>query len=71
MLKRDRWEEYHVILYVERHELETPEPDHRPKPKWVVETYHLEFWRELEVFHATIPYLCANCWCLDHGSLTN
>jgi hypothetical protein len=41
-LKRDRWEEYHVILDAKRHELETLELDHRPKPEWVVETCHLE-----------------------------
>jgi hypothetical protein len=57
-LERDRRKEYHVILDAERHELEAPEPDHRPKPEWMVETYHLEFWRELEVFRA-------NYRCLD------
>jgi hypothetical protein len=57
MLKKDMWEEYHIILGAERHELETPEPDRRPKPEWVVETWHLECWREVGVFHATRPYL--------------
>jgi hypothetical protein len=56
-LKRDWWVEYHVILVAERHELKTLEPDHRPKPEWVVETCHLEFWRELDMFHVTIPNL--------------
>jgi hypothetical protein len=57
MLKRDMWEEYHVIFDAGRHELETPKHDHHPKPEWVVETCHLECWRELGVFYATIPYL--------------
>jgi hypothetical protein len=70
-LKRDWWVEYHVILVAERHELKTLEPDHRPKPEWVVETCHLEFWRELDVFHMTIPYLARQLLCLDKGSLTN
>jgi hypothetical protein len=56
-LKRDRWEEYHIILNAQRYELKTPEPNRRPKPERVVETYHLECWRELGVFHATDPYL--------------
>jgi hypothetical protein len=69
-LEGDRREENHVILDVERHELETPEPDHRPKPEWMVETYHLESWREQNVFHATSPYLARQLsvlgpWVLD------
>jgi hypothetical protein len=36
-----------------------------------VETCHLEFWRELDVFHMTIPYLARQLLCLDKGSLTN
>jgi hypothetical protein len=36
--KRDMWEEHLVILDAQRHELEIPEPNHRPKPEWVVET---------------------------------
>jgi hypothetical protein len=69
-LEGDRREENHVILDAERHELETPEPDHRPKPEWMVETYHLESWREQNVFHATSPYLVRQLsvlglWVLD------
>jgi hypothetical protein len=56
-LKRDRWEEYHVVLDAEIHELNTPEPNRHPKPERVVGTCHLECWRELGVFHATLlPY---------------
>jgi hypothetical protein len=29
-LERDRREKYHIVLVAERHELKTPEPDHRP-----------------------------------------
>jgi hypothetical protein len=71
-LKRDRWEEYHVILDAERHELKTPEPNHRLKPEWVVETGHLEFLvRTRSVSRDNRPTQHANCRCLDRGPLTN
>jgi hypothetical protein len=37
-----RWKEYHVVAAVERHELETPETEHRPGPERLLETAHLE-----------------------------
>jgi hypothetical protein len=35
-------EEYHVVAAVEGHELETPEAEHRPGLKRLLETTHLE-----------------------------
>jgi hypothetical protein len=37
-----RWKEYHVVAAVERHELETPETEHRPGSERLLETAHLE-----------------------------
>jgi hypothetical protein len=37
-----RGEEYHVVAAVEGHELETPEAEHRPRLKRLLETTHLE-----------------------------
>jgi hypothetical protein len=38
----DPGEEHHVVLDPERHELQTPKPDHRAKPQGVVKARHLE-----------------------------
>jgi hypothetical protein len=37
-----RWEEHHVITKAKRHELETPEPDHRVELQTVFRIGHLE-----------------------------
>jgi hypothetical protein len=37
-----RGEEYHVVVAVEGHELETPEAEHRPELKRLLKTTHLE-----------------------------
>jgi hypothetical protein len=37
-----RRKEYHVVAAVEGHELQTPEIEHRPGLKWLLETAHLE-----------------------------
>ena len=37
-----RWKEYHVVVAVERHELKTPETEHRPGLERLLETAHLE-----------------------------
>jgi hypothetical protein len=37
-----RWKEYHVVAAVEGHELKTPEMEHRPGLKRLLETAHLE-----------------------------
>ena len=45
-----RWrKEYHVVAAVEGHELETPETEHRPGQKRLLETTHLELDRKLFV----------------------
>jgi hypothetical protein len=42
-------EEDHVIAVAEGHELQTPEPDHRCKRKWMFGVSHLEKWQESDV----------------------
>jgi hypothetical protein len=37
-----RGEEYHVVATVKGHEVETPEAEHRPRLKRLLETTHLE-----------------------------
>jgi hypothetical protein len=37
-----RGKEYHVVAAVERHELKTPETEHRPGLEKLLETAHLE-----------------------------
>jgi hypothetical protein len=37
-----RGEEYHVVVAVKGHELETPEAEHRPRLKRLLEATHLE-----------------------------
>jgi hypothetical protein len=37
-----RGEEYHVVATIEVHELETLEAEHRPGPKRLLKTTHLE-----------------------------
>jgi hypothetical protein len=37
-----RGEEYHVVAAVEGHELETPEAEHHPRLKRLLETTHLK-----------------------------
>jgi hypothetical protein len=36
--RSSRWEEDHVVVVTQRHELQAPEPDHRTERKW---SYHL------------------------------
>jgi hypothetical protein len=42
-----RGEEYHVVAAVAGHELETPEEEHRPRLKRLLEATHLELNRKL------------------------
>jgi hypothetical protein len=37
-----RWEEHHVVLDLEQHELQALEPDHPSEPQRVVKVCHLE-----------------------------
>jgi hypothetical protein len=32
--QRSRWEEDHIIVVTQRHELQAPKPDHRAEMKW-------------------------------------
>jgi hypothetical protein len=56
-----RGEEYHVVATVEGHELETPEAEHRPRLKRLLETTHLELNGKLFVNTQQAPTWRANC----------
>ena len=52
-----RGEEYHVVAAVVGHELETPEAEHRPGPKRLLKTTHLELNGKVFVNTQQDPYL--------------
>jgi hypothetical protein len=60
-------EEYHVVAAVEGHELETPEAEHRPGLKRLLETTHLELNGKLFVNTQQAPTWRANCRRFDPG----
>jgi hypothetical protein len=62
-----RWKEYHVIAAVERHELKTPETEHRPGVERLLETAHLELDGKLFVSTQQAPTWRANCRCFETG----
>jgi hypothetical protein len=62
-----RWKEYHVVAAVERHELETPETEHRPGPERLLETAHLELDGKLFVSTQQAPTWHANCRRFETG----
>jgi hypothetical protein len=62
-----RGEEYHVVAAVEGHELETPEAEHRPGLKRLLETTHLELNGKLFVNTQQAPTWRANCRRFDPG----
>jgi hypothetical protein len=62
-----RRKEYHVVAAVEGHELQTPETEHRPGLKWLLETTYLELDEELFVNTQQAPTWRANCWRFDPG----
>jgi hypothetical protein len=65
-----RGEEYHVVATVEGHELKTPESEHRPELKRLLETTHLELNVKLFVNTQQAPTWRANCQRFDpRGSL--
>jgi hypothetical protein len=65
-----RRKEYHVVAAVERHELKTPETEHRPRPERLLETAHLELDGKLFVNTQQAPTWRANCRRFDpRGSL--
>jgi hypothetical protein len=62
-----RWKEYHVVAAVEGHELKTPETEHRPGVKRLLETAHLELDGKLFVNTQQAPSWCANCRRFETG----
>jgi hypothetical protein len=62
-----RRKEYHVVAAVEGHELKTPEMEHRPGLKWLLETIHLELDGKLFVNTQQAPTWRANCRRFDPG----
>jgi hypothetical protein len=62
-----RRKEYHVVAAVERHELKTPETEHRPGLERLLETAHLELDGKLFVNTQQAPTWRANCRCFDPG----
>ena len=57
-----RGEEYHVVAVVEGHELETPEAEHHPWLKRLLEATHLELNGKVFVNTQRSPTWRANCW---------
>jgi hypothetical protein len=53
-------EEYHVVATVKGHELETPEAEHRPQLKGLLEATHLELNRKVFVNTQRAPTWRAN-----------
>jgi hypothetical protein len=62
-----RWKEYHVVATVERHELKTPETEHRPGLERLLETAHLELDGKLFVNTQQAPTWRANCRRFETG----
>jgi hypothetical protein len=57
-----RGEEYHVVATVAGHELKTPEVEHRPWLKRLLEATHLELNGKMFVNTQRAPTWRANCW---------
>jgi hypothetical protein len=62
-----RGKEYHVVVAVEGHELETPEMEQRLELKRLLETTHLELNEKLFVNTQQAPTWRANCRRFDPG----
>jgi hypothetical protein len=62
-----RKKEYHAVAVVERHELETPETEHRPGLERLLGTTHLELDGKLFVNTQQAPTWRANCRRFDPG----
>jgi hypothetical protein len=56
-----RGEEYHVVDAVKGHELETPEAEHRPRLKRLLEATHLKLNGKVFVNTQQAPTWYANC----------
>jgi hypothetical protein len=57
-----RGEEYHVVATIKGHELETPEAQHRPRLKRLLEATHLELNGKVFINTQRAPTWRANCW---------
>jgi hypothetical protein len=66
-----RGEEYHVIAAVKGHELETPEAEHRPWLKRMLEATHLELNGKVFVNMQRAPTWRANCRCFGPARTVN
>jgi hypothetical protein len=64
-----RGKEYHVVAAVERHELKTPETEHRPGLERLLETAHLELDGKLFVNTQQAPTWRANCRRFEPGGV--
>jgi hypothetical protein len=64
-----RWKEYHVVVAVERHELEAPETEYRPGSKRSSETAHLELDGKSLVNTQQAPTWRANCRRFETGGV--
>jgi hypothetical protein len=64
-----RGKEYHVVAAVEGHELKTPETEHRPGLKRLLETAHLELDGKLFVNTQQAPTWRANCRHFETGGV--
>jgi hypothetical protein len=64
-----RRKEYHVVAAVEGHEIKTPETEHRPRLKRLLETTHLELDGKLFVNTQQAPTWRANCRRFDLGGV--
>jgi hypothetical protein len=62
-----RGKEYHVVVAVEGHELETPRTEQCPGLKMLLETTHLELDEKLFVNTQQTPTWRANCRRFDPG----
>jgi hypothetical protein len=62
-----RRKEYHVVAAVEGHELKTPETEHHPGLKWLLETAYQELDGKLFVNTQQAPTWRANCRRFDPG----
>jgi hypothetical protein len=62
-----RGKEYHVVAAVARHELKTPETEHRPGLERLLETAHLELDGKLFVNTQQAPTWHANCRRFEPG----
>jgi hypothetical protein len=64
-------EEYHVVAVVAGHELETPEAEHRPRLKRLLEATRLELNGKVFINTQRTPTWRANCRCFGPARTLN